>query len=543
MDFFERLNQNREKKIIENIRRYGKVDERAILKTFKKTSDKRKFIIQCSLAMNHQLPMVLEEAIIDFSRKNKEFLLRDCSSIYTTLSHGSREKMNEIFMTLNNIEMMSKPEIFKWIDTEQQLDILRNVDRNLITPQILAQINENARLEFIYNQGIETISKEWLETIPEVQRIELSKKWIKNGKVSIEQLDELIGQEKVKNIVKGMIEEGVQKPDTGVLRSEFIKQYISQKLCAGIKEMISLPEGMTIGVEIEAEGREIRGKLFDEWEAKADGTLNNGTEVVSPILKSQENDTRNIYIMCTVLKEMGLECSEQCGGHIHIGADHLTSKEAYTNLIELWGNLEEILYIISNAEGEIIRREGASTYATPLSRKIEEALQTGTINLEGENDLETFIEQMQSVQGDRYSGLNLLNVGTGKNTIEFRLSNGTIDPDTWIQNINLFGGIVHTAERIAQLQRIPEGERTPEQQLPIELFERINNPEIPEEEKLDSILTLAVVPDKKQIYEKRYAVNKKILLEHPEVEESLRGNITSKPIKIKQIGKKVFTRD
>ncbi len=542
MNFFEQLNQKREKRILENIKRYGKVDERAILKAFEKASDKRNFIIQCSFAMNRKLPMALEEAIIDFSQKNREFLLRDCSSIYTTLSHGSREKMNEIFMTLKNIEMMSKPEIFKWIDTEQQLDILRNVDRNLITPQILAQINENDRLEFIYNQSIENISKEWLETIPEVQRNQLSKKWIKNGNVSVEQLDELIGQESVKNIVKEMIEEGTQNPETGVLSSEFIKQYILQKLCAGTKEMISLPEGMTIGVEIEAEGREIRGKLFDKWEAKTDGTLNNGTEVVSPILSSQDNDTRNIYIMCTILREMGLESSEQCGGHIHIGADHLTSKESYTNLIELWGNLEEVLYIISNAEGEIIRREGASTYATPLSRKIEEALQTGTINLEGENDLETFIEQMKSVQGNRYSGLNLLNIGTEKNTIEFRLANGTINPDTWIQNINLFGGIVHTAERIAQLQRISEEKRTPEQQLEIELFERINNPETPEEEKLDSILTLAVAPDKKQIYEKRYAVNKKILLEHPEVEESLKGNITSKPIKIKQIGKKAFAR-
>lgn len=524
--------------------------------------------------MNYHLPMALEEAIINFSRKNKEFLLKDCSSIYHGLSANSRDKMNEIIMTLDHVELMSNPEIFNLIASEQQLDILMNVDINLITPQILKKTQESIRQKFIYSQDIENISKEWLETITEEKRIELLKLWInnekvsieqfiakkwletvseeprselfkiciKNGKTSIEQLDELIGQEKVQNIVKEMIEDGVQNPNNGVLNAKFIKQYILQNLCTGTKEMISLPEGMTIGVEIEAEGREIRGNLFDGWEAKADGSLSNGTEVVSPILKSQKNDTNNIYIICTILKETGLESSESCGGHIHIGADHLNSKEAYINLIELWGNLEKILYIISNAKGEIIRKEGASTYAIPLSRKMEEALQTGTINLESENDLEMFIQQMKSVQDNRYSGLNFLNIGTEKNTIEFRLSNGTIDPYTWIQNINLFGGIVHTAEKIAQLQKIPEGERTQEQQLQIELFDKINSPEIPEEEKLESILSLSVDPDKKQIYEKRYEINKKILLEHPEVEESLRGNIASKPIKIKQIGKKVFTR-
>lgn len=541
MDFFERLNQKKEKNIIENIRRYGKVDERAILKAFEKTRDKRNFIIQCCLAMNYHLPMALEEAIINFSRKNKEFLLKDCSSIYHGLSANSRDKMNEIIMTLDHVELMSNPEIFNLIASEQQLDILMNVDINLITPQILKKTQESIRQKFIYSQDIENISKEWLETIPEEKRIELLKLWINNGMASIEQfiakkwletvsekpraellklcirngntpieqLDGLIGQEKVQNIVKEMIEDGVQNPDDGVLCAKFIKQYILQNLCMGTKEMISLPEGMTIGVEIEAEGREIRGNLFDGWKAKADGSLSNGTEVVSPILKSQKNDTDNIYIICTILKETGLESSESCGGHIHIGADHLTSKEAYINLIELWGNLEKILYIISNAKGEIIRKEGASTYAIPLSRKMEEALQTGTINLESENDLEMFIQQMKSVQDNRYSGLNFLNIGTEKNTIEFRLSNGTIDPYTWIQNINLFGGIVHTAEKIAQLQKIPEGKRTQEQQLQIELFDKINSPEIPEEEKLESILSLSVDPDKKQIYEKNMRLIRK----------------------------------
>lgn len=542
MDFFERINKKREEKLLHNIRQSRKVDERAILKAFAKTRDKSNFIIQCYNAMKFQLIQGLEEAIINLAQNDKNFLLTDCPSIYFMLRGTARNKMKEIFINLNNSELMNNPRIFSFMDGEEQLEILKNADINLITPQILGQTNEHARLEFIYTHDTQTIPKDWLETITEEQRIEISKLWIRDGKISIEQLDNLIGQENLKSLVKEIVEDSIQKQETEMLNSEFVKEYILHRLCTEPKERISLPKGMTIGIEIEAEGKEIRGKLFDNWEAKEDGTLNKGTEVASPILEGYESDTMNIYRICTILKEMGFESSKQCGGHIHIGANYLTSKEAYTNLIELWGNLEEILYIISNAEGEIIRDEGASTYAIPLSGKIEKALQRGTINLEEEKDLDTFITQIKSIQETRYSGLNLLNIGTGKNTIEFRIPNGTINPEIWIQNINLFGGIIHTAERIAQAQMIPQSDRTQEQQLEIELFERLNTQGITEEEKLDIMLKLFVSEDKKQIYEKRYEVNKRILSECPKVQECLRGNITSKPIKLKQIGKKVFSR-
>ena len=63
----------------------------------------------------------------------------------------------------------------------------------------------------------------------------------------------------------------------------------------------------------------------------------------------------------------------------------------------------------------------------------------------------------------RYSGINFMNTGSqGKNTIEFRLANGTIDPDTWIENINLFGGLVKSAQELAEIQKKPENERTEE---------------------------------------------------------------------------------
>ena len=95
---------------------------------------------------------------------------------------------------------------------------------------------------------------------------------------------------------------------------------------------------------------------------------------------------------------------------------------------------------------------------TELS-KLSDEYAKATINLENENDLSNFIEEIQNVQKDRYSGLNLLNINNGKNTIEFRVPNGTINPDTWIENARLFGRIVEISQKLVEIEKKPEEER------------------------------------------------------------------------------------
>lgn len=67
--------------------------------------------------------------------------------------------------------------------------------------------------------------------------------------------------------------------------------------------------------------------------------------------------------------------------------------------------------------------------------------------------MDSFIEKVQKAQGSRYCGLNLWNINNGKDTIEFRISNGTIDPDTWIENARLYGRIVEIAEKLAEIEK------------------------------------------------------------------------------------------
>ena len=133
-----------------------------------------------------------------------------------------------------------------------------------------------------------------------------------------------------------------------------------------------------------------------------------------------------------------------CGGHIHIGADYLTKPESWKNLTEIWGNAENIMYAISNKSGDK-PRYGVPQFARPISSNFEEILNKGTIDLKSEEDLKKFLKDAQKDKDgkiDRYYGINFANVGEDKNTIEFRLPNGTIDAKTWIENINLFGGII-----------------------------------------------------------------------------------------------------
>lgn len=330
------------------------------------------------------------------------------------------------------------------------------------------------------------------------------------------------------------------------LKQQFMKQYEP----ASIEPKIELPEGMTIGIEIESEGKfsrfltgEFLGReIFEGWRTKHDGSLKDGVEVVSPILKGTERESKNIHTICRMLNGTDGKTSARCGGHIHIGADYLSGKDSYVNLLTLWSSAERILYEISNPAGEIPRQSSVKFYAPPISGKIEAALESGSIDITTEESLTNFISELKTVQNSRYSGINFLNVNLNKkNTIEFRLPNGTIDPKTWIENINLFGGIVKASEELARIQRKPEELRTVEEQEKIKLFERLSVGGLTEKEILDILLTLSVSKDKKKIYEQRYEVNSRLVKNAPELEDELKLKTAKKPITPQNIETRVFT--
>ena len=302
---------------------------------------------------------------------------------------------------------------------------------------------------------------------------------------------------------------------------------------------VTLPDKMTIGVEIESEGlasrEEIAGIIGNlSWKLKPDDTLDDGIEAVplSGLTPSTAGD--EIYGACKALCLSGQTISERCGGHIHIGADYLTDLQDWKNLRTIWNNTEKILYIISNRKGEIPREE-VLKYAKPISGKDESKQKT--INLENESDLENFIAETKIIQGTRYSGINYVNVGEEeKNTIEFRLPNGTLDPTTWIENINLFGGLVRVSHELSEIMLKSEEQRTEEEKKMLYNYEVIQM-EQDERKVAEALIGLCVSQEQMQTYLDRYDENSELLEKTPKINDGLKGQIRKNKIGKKTIPK------
>ena len=80
-------------------------------------------------------------------------------------------------------------------------------------------------------------------------------------------------------------------------------------------QIIYLPKDMTIGVEIESEGIDFAtinkaNFIFEDgWKSKVDGTLQQGVEIVSPILTGNpEQSSKSIKRVCGILNAMRTEC-------------------------------------------------------------------------------------------------------------------------------------------------------------------------------------------------------------------------------------------
>ena len=359
------------------------------------------------------------------------------------------------------------------------------------------------------------------------------KKHIKNGKVNELESDFLI-QVIIMTADAKFID---YCKDSGVLNHKTI-----ERLDRFTKmPPVTLPDKMTIGVEIESEGpcnweniRETIDEAELDWVAKDDGSLQNGTEVASTIL-TESTASMEIFKICQELRRLRQTTSKRCGGHIHIGADYLTDIQDWRNLRTIWNNAEGIFYAISNAKGEI-PRQGVIEYASPISKKDETFSET--INLDSEDDLEKYIKLLKEIQGSKYSGINYRNVGSsGKNTIEFRLPNGTINPTTWVENINLFGGLIRTSHELSKIMKKTEEQRTEEEKQMLYNYEILQT-ETDEKKDAEALIKLCVLPEQVKTYLERYNVNSKLLKYSPKIYKGLKERISTKKLDKKYLQEK-----
>lgn len=309
-------------------------------------------------------------------------------------------------------------------------------------------------------------------------------------------------------------------------------------------KVLTIPKDMTLGIEIESDGPST-SKLYGEslfrelgWTVTTDNSL---SEVISPVLRGgTKQNTNQIYAVCRKLQESGQTASIKGGAHVHIGNNYLDSISAVQNLVDIWCNCEKIMFCISNPPGEITRPDGVF-YAYPISKIMSKnnnkELQ---VNSKDHGQIEEYEKTLNNFANtnDPYASSDLhcraINLYTLHHTFEFRLANSTVNPETWIENINLFGGIIKSAKELADIQEKSKAERTPKEGLKLSYLYKINDESVSDNERLEALLNLIVNANQRDIYRERYIRNIAVLEKNPEIKKNLSSRVSDGKIHFNQ---------
>lgn len=255
-------------------------------------------------------------------------------------------------------------------------------------------------------------------------------------------------------------------------------------------EKLGLPDYFKFGIELEANNVKTKGKnsLYTGESAKYIKSKNwhiateseeklveeGGAELVSPILKDTEQDWKDIFAMCEQMKKFPgdkgdkVVADSKCGLHIHFDAECLVKDpNKMKNFLRLYAESEELLYKMCNDKDNPIRKGAINKdfkgihlisamwrngMAAPTGKKIIKQIQNGTLKLSYKKFGKLrMLASKYKLDERRYAGLNLTNIGnSNKNTIEFRMANGTLDLEVIKQNVFLYSSLINTAIKMTE---------------------------------------------------------------------------------------------
>lgn len=297
---------------------------------------------------------------------------------------------------------------------------------------------------------------------------------------------------------------------------------------------LGLPENFKFGIELEAYNVKTKGKdsLYTGESAEYIKSKNwhmatkreeslvgeGGAELVSPILRDTAQDWENISAMCEQMKKFPgkkgdkVVADNKCGLHIHFDAECLVKDpKKMKNFLRLYAESEELLYKMCNDKNNPIRKGAISKnfkgthlisamwrngMAAPTGKKILKQIQDGTLKVSYKKFGKLrMLASRYKLDERRYAGLNLTNIGNSKkNTIEFRMANGTLDFEIIKQNVFLYASLINTAIEMTD---------TPElYQDSLSEFYKTN---VYEKEKVKNFLNLIIQSSEdRQIYMERW---------------------------------------
>lgn len=213
-----------------------------------------------------------------------------------------------------------------------------------------------------------------------------------------------------------------------------------------LRNRLGFEQYITFGLELEFENAmrdRIDRQLSEafpngDWRTKHDGSLHNGAEINSPILRDNETAWRSLDKVCSIVEPLA-SIDKKSGGHIHIGTQTLgNNKESWLNFIKMWSVYENIIYRFVYGDF-LTARPSMFKYAEPMTKDFWKDYEQ--LKSEGAS-LDAIISR---ISHKRYQAVNFNNVSKGNynklridNTIEFRCPNGSLNSAIWQNNVNFF---------------------------------------------------------------------------------------------------------
>lgn len=463
--------------------------------------------------------------------KDEEKKLEEINKGDYTIYHKMR-----IFSNSNNQKVIKKL-LKEALDSIRDNNKFRNYEDNYIITadfvRLLEKIEDIDDVKEIFNEYIENESvKECIEFNPEYfideflgaieddklvieligemkkQGIEFCTSDIIASIKSIEGIEEFIKRFDVKEgqkIALGCAIDNKRERKEWLDKNTNIKK-IAKKLPKKQfdSEPLNLPKKLTIGLEFETEGvyykraRELlkrfklKDTIYKNWKVVGDGSLTNGTEIISPILDSSAESMKQVDFFCKFMQETGMNAENTCGGHIHLGADYLEDNlSSLENLLEIWTETEELFYKMSNDVGELPRKS-INTYASNQTQNIEEIFSDGSVNIDSDSKYEDLVRELEFT--GKFSAISFENLNyESQKTIEFRLSNGTTDARVEKENIFLYGRLLVVCKKINKDKEL------------YKKFQKLKDHNVTEAEKVERLLDLLFDNEnEKQIYRNRW---------------------------------------
>lgn len=238
---------------------------------------------------------------------------------------------------------------------------------------------------------------------------------------------------------------------------------LMKKYYLAYRDKLNIDKDVTFGLEIEFEEayRDIIElniyNMFDNtWIVADDGSLSNGGEVKSPVLRDTEKAWIELGSVCNIV-DNNAYALDNTSAHVHIGMQILGNNPKYWyNFALLWMTYENVISRFLYGE-YVSARPRIMEFAPPISKDLIDDLD----RLKRCTNKVTALYILKALEGGRgrHQSVNFTNVADAdkvppykyntvmnKNTIEFRGANGTFNPIIWQNNVNLLVKLLEYAK-------------------------------------------------------------------------------------------------